>query len=216
LLCDHAGLYTCPGGISFHPPLKISPKKSDKNQHYQSIYQAFKIHQLPGRFAVQQFIGFRLQNGEYAVPIVKVREIINIQPITTLPNSPEYLEGVINIRGSVTPIINLKKRLQLPEDGARAGKIIVISCGDATCGILIDSISGVVTIDEKSIESSDRISRNGDISCIDGIAKLDARLIIILNAQILMSRDGNSVPGEPMHEAMREGLGKTMKASTAA
>jgi purine-binding chemotaxis protein CheW len=163
---------------------------------------------------VQQFIGFRLHNGEYAVPIVKVREIINLEQITTLPNSPEYLEGMINIRGSVIPIINLKKLLHLPEDRENVSKIIVIGCGKITYGILIDSISGVVTIDEKLIDSSDDITHNGDTSFIDGIAKLDTRLIIILNTLTLVPLYDHALQEDATHEAMQGEPGKALKANT--
>ncbi len=133
-----------------------------------------------------QVIGFRLQNEEYAVPIVKVREIISMQPVTALPNMPEYFEGMTNIRGSVIPIINLKRLMHLPEKGDPAAKIIVITCGTNTYGVLVDSITGVVSLDEKSVELPERIANSGDTAFIDGIAKLGDRLVIILNTTNLV------------------------------
>jgi len=135
---------------------------------------------------VFQVIGFRLQNEEYAVPIVKVREIIGMLPITVLPNLPEYFEGMTNIRGSVIPIINLKRLMHLPENGDAAAKIIVITCGTSTYGVLVDSITGVASIDEQSVERPDRIANAEDTSFIDGIAKFDNRLVIILNTSNLV------------------------------
>jgi chemotaxis signal transduction protein len=127
------------------------------------------------------FISFRLHGGEYAVPIVRVREIINQQQITGLPNMPEYMEGIADIRGNVIPIINLKKLMHLQHSSEQESKIIVITRGKITYGVLVDSITGVTTINEKDIQPSEGIAGNASTAFVDGIAKLDGRLIIILN-----------------------------------
>ena len=142
-----------------------------------------------------QFIGFRLENEEYAVPIVSVREIINLQQITTLPNVPEYVEGMTSIRGNVVPIINLKKRMHLPGNGNGSSmKIMVIASEKNTYGVLIDGVTGVLSIEEQAIEASETIADSGTASFVDGIAKLGNRLVIILDTVSLLPVRAHPAP----------------------
>lgn len=134
---------------------------------------------------MHQYIGFHLHAGEYAIPIVRVREIINLPEITRLPQSPPCLKGITNLRGSVIPLIDLKNLLEIPENGSAAGKVIVIASGRMTFGVLVDGITGVVSIDESTIESPESLPR-GHAEQVEGVAKLDARLVIILNTAKLI------------------------------
>jgi len=134
---------------------------------------------------VQQYIGFRLHTGEYAIPIIKVREIINLPGVTCLPQSPPYLKGVTNLRGNVIPLVNLKKLIKIPENGHISAKVIVIVSGRLTFGILVDGITGVVSLDESAIESSESISQ-GRSQEIAGVAKLNGRLIVLLDTSRLI------------------------------
>lgn len=128
-----------------------------------------------------QFIGFRLQSGEYAIPIIKVREIINMPTITSLPQSPPYLKGVADLRGSVIPLVNLKQLIHVPEGKDEATKVIVIASGRITYGILVDGITGVISIEESAVESPESLPQ-GLTDKVEGVAKLDNRLIVILDA----------------------------------
>ncbi len=126
-----------------------------------------------------QYIGFMINDNEYTVPITKVQEIINIPPITKLPQSPPYIEGIINMRGKIISVINLKSLMGFPQDTEHQ-RIMVLSSGKVTFGVLVDSITGVISIDEKNIEPSENILTDG-VHNFEGVAKLNDRLLIMLD-----------------------------------
>jgi chemotaxis signal transduction protein/chemotaxis regulatin CheY-phosphate phosphatase CheZ len=134
---------------------------------------------------VQQYIGFRINIGEYAIPITRVREIINLPEITRIPQSPVYLRGITNLRGSVIPVVDLKEliHVQAAENGGT--KVIVIASGRITFGILVDGITGVISIDEAMVESPENLP-HGNAEQVEGVAKLDGRLIVLLDIKKLI------------------------------
>ncbi len=97
-------------------------------------------------------VTFRLGNGEYAIDIMQAKEIIKMEKITLIPNAPEFVEGVINLRGNIIPIIDLKKRFNLEEtEGDKNTGIIIVKIEDVDMGIIIDAISKVVSISNSDI-----------------------------------------------------------------
>jgi chemotaxis signal transduction protein/chemotaxis regulatin CheY-phosphate phosphatase CheZ len=132
-----------------------------------------------------QYIGFRLQSGEFGIPITRVREIINLPEITHIPQSPFYLTGITNLRGSVIPVVDLKKLIHIPEQESGGNKVIVISAGRITFGLLVDGITGVLSIDETAIESPENLP-HGHEEQVEGVAKIDGRLIVLLDAKKLI------------------------------
>lgn len=134
---------------------------------------------------MQQYIGFYLNRSEYTIPILKVREIVNMPEITRMPQSPSYVAGVTNLRGSIIPIVNIKKLVALGGEESISDKVIVISSGNMTFGILVDGITGVINIDESSIEPPDRFLPH-NVEQVEGVAKLKDRLIVLLNPKKLI------------------------------
>jgi chemotaxis protein CheZ len=126
-----------------------------------------------------QYIGFLMNGCEYTIPIIKVQEIINLPAVTRLPQASHYLEGVSNLRGRVIPIINLKKMVGLPSEKA-GEKVIVISSGKVTFGVVVDGITGVVSIEKEMIEPASSIM-NIEIEQIEGVARLEDRLVVLLD-----------------------------------
>src|SRR5208337_3184287 len=100
-----------------------------------------------------QYIGFTMNDNEYTIPILKVQEIVNLPHLTKLPQAPDYIEGITNLRGRIIPIVNLKKMVGLGGDSI-GEKVIVVTSGRIIFGILVDAITGVITIENSSIESS--------------------------------------------------------------
>ena len=139
---------------------------------------------------MQQYIGFHLNDSEYSIPILKVREIISMPEVTRMPQSLEYIEGVTNLRGSIIPIVNLKKLVHLGDDRNLGAKVIVVASGRMTFGILVDDITGVITIEESAIEPPEKFM-NGNMEQIEGVAKLKDRLVVLLDTKHL-------IPGEDM------------------
>lgn len=137
---------------------------------------------------MQQYIGFYLNVNEYTVPILKVQEIINMPMITKIPNSPEYIEGVTNLRGTVIPILNLKRLVNLPDADNKGNKVIVVSSGRKIFGVLVDGISGDINIDESTIEACNEFFE-GNIQQVEGIARLPDRLVVLLNTTKLIPYD---------------------------
>ncbi len=132
-----------------------------------------------------QHIGFNLNKSEYSVPIVKVREIMKTPCITRMPQSPPYIEGITNIRGSIVPLVNLKRLIRLGDAEKTCRNVIVVSSGRVTFGILVDGITGVLNIEESSIEPSEKLL-NGRIDQVEGIAKLPGRIVILLDPRKLL------------------------------
>ncbi|MFQ3574673.1 MAG: protein phosphatase CheZ [Thermodesulfovibrionales bacterium] len=134
-----------------------------------------------------QYIGFTMNNNEFTIPILKVQEIINMPPITKLPQAPYYLEGITNLRGKVIPIVNLK-RLMGQGDDSIGEKVIVVTSGKVTFGVLVDGITGVVSITESEIEPAENFMKT-HLEQVEGVAKIDDRLIVLLDTKKLIPLD---------------------------
>lgn len=134
---------------------------------------------------MNQYIGFYIDSSEYMLPILKVREIITMPSITSLPQLPEYVRGVTNLRGSVIPIVNLKKLLVAANDSNSGKTVIVLSTGKIVFGIIVDGISGVINIDESEIQLPESFF-NTNIDKIEGVANIDDKLIVLLNTKRLL------------------------------
>lgn len=141
---------------------------------------------------ILQFVTFRLGKEEYAVDILKVQEINRIVDITTVPNSPEYIEGVINLRGKVIPVINLRKRFGLDSKGPdKHARIIVIDVGIVT-GIIVDSVSEVLRISSDTIDPPPLMTGSISSEYIRGVGKLNDRLLILIDIDRLFLNEGQS------------------------
>ncbi|MGC2062651.1 MAG: protein phosphatase CheZ [Thermodesulfovibrionales bacterium] len=141
---------------------------------------------------MQQYIGFHLNSSEYTLPILKVREIINMPVITRMPHAPDYIEGITNLRGTVIPVVNLKKLVRLGDDGNAHANVIVVSSGRMTFGMLVDGITGVINIEESEIEHPEKFM-NEDTGQIEGVAKLKNRLVVLLDTKKLLPSEDLSL-----------------------
>lgn len=128
---------------------------------------------------------FKLLNEEYGVNILNVQEIKVMTDITRIPFAPDYVKGVMNLRGSVLPVIDLKKRLGLADAPyTDASRIIVMKIGELSVGMIVDAVTEVMTIDGRRIESAKSVSDGGAPNpFINGIGKVSGRLIIMLNLE---------------------------------
>jgi|Deesub1362A_J573_1020465.scaffolds.fasta_scaffold00398_37 chemotaxis protein CheZ len=137
---------------------------------------------------MQQYVGFKLNENEYTIPILKVQEIINTPSITRLPQSPPYIRGVTNLRGKVIPIVDLRKLETVGETNLEATKVIVLSNNNVAFGILVDEITGVINIDESNIEPPEHFMQ-GRIERIEGVARFNDRMVIVLDTNKLVETD---------------------------
>lgn len=129
-----------------------------------------------------QLVVFELANEHYGVDIAMVEGIIKMQLITAVPHAPSFVEGVTNLRGAVLPVIDLRKRFNLPpEEITKNSRIIHIVIDNIRVGMIVDAVSEVLRIPEDAIEPTPPIVTTVDSAFITGIAKLEGRLIILLD-----------------------------------
>jgi len=141
---------------------------------------------------MQQYIGFSLNSNEYMIPILNVREIVKMPTITSLPQSPQYIKGITNLRGSILPVVDLKMLLNLGCNGNKAEQVIVIVSGRIMFGIVVEGITGVINIDSDTIEQPQGII-NEQLEQIKGIARLKDRLIVLLDPKKLLPMEDMSL-----------------------
>lgn len=136
---------------------------------------------------ILQFVTFTMNKEEYAVDILSVQEINRVTEITRVPNAPAYVEGVINLRGKVIPVINLRKKFGFEEktldDNSR---IIIMEIKGIINGILVDSVSEVLRIPSSAIEAAPPLATDSISHFIKGLAKLENRLIILVEIDNLI------------------------------
>lgn len=143
----------------------------------------------------QQLVVFDLSTEAYGVDIGAVREIIRLQDITKVPRTPEFVEGVINLRGKVIPVVDLRKRFGLPaEEESKENRIVVVDIGAQDIGVIVDAVTEVLRIATESVEPPASVIITADSEYLLGIAKLDSRLIILLDLeQVLTEAEHNSL-----------------------
>ena len=144
---------------------------------------------------VIQLVGFRLDNEDYAIAITKIQEIILMKPITRVPQVPVFIEGLINLRGSVIPIVNLRKRFGLPpreiDDETRT---IVVNVHEKTVGCVVDAVTQVMRINRDQIQPPPLGVLAVNHQYLAGLAKLDDRLMIILDIDKLFEAEELATP----------------------
>lgn len=141
----------------------------------------------------QQYVIFELSDEDYGLEIASVESIIKLQPITSVPHAPDFVEGVTNLRGRVLPVIDLRKRFNVkrdPEDKKERGKetrIIVMIMNGTMLGMIVDAVSEVLRVSEEAIEPLPDMTTTINEGFITGVAKLEERLVILLDLEKLMT-----------------------------
>ena len=134
-----------------------------------------------------QLVIFRLAKEEYGLPITKVQEINRLVPITKLPQTPSFMEGIINLRGRIIPVIDLRKRFSLPAEGqSEENRIIIVEVNGQTVGIIVDAVTEVVRLPGSSVEPPPPTFII-DAQYIHGVGKLDDRLLILLDIDNILT-----------------------------
>jgi|SRR5689334_5804356 purine-binding chemotaxis protein CheW len=147
--------------------------------------------QTPGAQAhpgeLLQLVSFHVGGEEFGLNILRVQEIIRVQQLTRVPNSPDFVDGVINLRGKVIPVVALRKRFGLedmPHD--KQTRIVVIEVRGIILGFIVDSVSEVLRIPADTVEPPPRLGKV-EREYVSGVGKLDNRLLILLDVDRLMS-----------------------------
>jgi len=141
-----------------------------------------------------QFLTFTLDQEQFAVEIHKVREVLEFSQVTKVPRTPDFMRGVINLRGSVVPVIDLRLKLGLSRTEATIDTCVIIIEAQArgerlVLGAMADSVQEVIELDPKSIEPPPRMGTRVDIDFIRGIGKRDEQFIILLDINRVLTDD---------------------------
>jgi len=129
-----------------------------------------------------KYLTFSLAGEEYGLEILKVREIIGIMDITSVPRTPEYVKGVINLRGKVIPVVDLRLKFEMEEaQQTEETCIIVVAVAGIEMGIVVDNVSEVLDIDAQDIEDAPSFGTNVHTEFILGMGKSDQRVTILLD-----------------------------------
>jgi len=134
-----------------------------------------------------QVVGFRIGNETYGVRIASVREIVRVPEITMVPNAPDIIEGVINLRGKIIPVMDLRKRFgDIAVQPDKRNRILVVELDHKLLGLIVSSASEVLKIPPSEIESPGSVFAEGESSYVTGVGKLKGRLIILLDISKLL------------------------------
>ncbi|AEE91392.1 CheW protein [Tepidanaerobacter acetatoxydans Re1] len=144
---------------------------------------------------IRQFVEFKLGDEDYGIDILQVKTIERMMPITRVPKAPPFVEGVINLRGEIVPVIDLKKRFDLPlSETTDSTRIVIVSIDDITVGMIVDSATEVIQLSQDDIEPAPPITGSIDANYLDGVGKIDGRLLILLNvAKLLKPQEINQL-----------------------
>lgn len=138
--------------------------------------------------AAGKYLTFVLEDESYGLEILKVREIIGLMAITPVPKTPDYIKGIVNLRGKVIPVVDLRLKFGLEEvEATDETCIIVIDLGSSTTGILVDTVDEVLDIGGNSIEDSPDFGSSVDTEYILGIAKTDGGVKLLLDIDKALS-----------------------------
>jgi len=135
-----------------------------------------------------QLVSFKLGSEEFGVDILDVQEINRMNEITKVPQAPEYVEGVINLRGKVIPIVDLRRRVDMDiKEHDKDTRIVVVNIEKNTIGMIVDSVSEVLRIPKSSVEPPPSMISGFDTDYIKGVAKLEDRLLLFLDLNKIMT-----------------------------
>jgi len=149
---------------------------------------SFEQKDAKGSTDILQLVGFLIGKEEFAVDILKVQEINRITQITKVPNSPEFVEGVINLRGKVIPILDLRIRMGMSKRTQDNNtRIIVVEVAGKTIGFIVDEVTEVLRIPRTVIENPPELVSGINSDFITGVGKLEDRLLILLDLDRILS-----------------------------
>ncbi|ACL69518.1 chemotaxis protein CheW [Halothermothrix orenii] len=139
--------------------------------------------------ARKQFVIFQLGEEEYGVSITNSKEIIKPTKITNVPNTPDYVLGVINLRGQIVPVVDLRKRFNIKGADTDKQRIITVEVKGNLIGLMVDGVNEVVWFEESKIESAPEVDTDIKQEYIAGIGKIDERLIVLIDLEKLLFED---------------------------
>jgi purine-binding chemotaxis protein CheW len=139
---------------------------------------------------LSQYVVFKLDGQEFGVEIKQAREIINFAELTAIPNAPDFVRGVTNLRGEIVPIIDLGERLNLPNiKHEEENKVIIVEINNTLIGMEVEDVEGIIRLASENIGEAPKITQGINKEYISGVGKLEENLLILLNLNRTLSRD---------------------------
>ncbi|HAK89172.1 MAG TPA: chemotaxis protein CheW [Nitrospiraceae bacterium] len=151
----------------------------------------------------RQYVTFGLNNEEYAVDALNVQEIIEMASITHVPHLPGFFKGVINLRGTIIPVVDLKLKFDMASEGYRKHTcVIVTEFSGGVMGIIVDSVSDVMHMPEESVSATPSFGSQVRTDFIKGMGKVSDRLVLILDINKVLTEEEASIVSEQLTEAI--------------
>lgn len=138
-------------------------------------------------FDTKQFIVFRLGDEQYGIESLKITTIDRMKTITRVPKTPDYIKGVINLRGDIIPVMDLRARFNLPSrEETEETRIIILKLEETSIGVIVDQVLQTIQLGNEAIESASSLINNSDSDFILGIGKVDGSIVTLLNFEKLV------------------------------
>jgi purine-binding chemotaxis protein CheW len=135
----------------------------------------------------ERLVVFKLAGDDYAVPIAGVHTVEKMMQVTRVPRAPHFVDGVINLRGEVVPVVNLRRRLDLPEKATDDNThIVVVLAGEQMVGLMVDEISHVLSLKADAIQPAAQVVGEENRNYISGVAKWEDRMIVLMDLERLV------------------------------
>jgi purine-binding chemotaxis protein CheW len=160
-------------------------------------------------------VGFQVGRETYGVPITSLHEIVRVPEITAVPDAPDYLEGVINLRGKIVSVMDLRKRFGQKQAALKKqNRILVVEHQGRLAGLIVDSASEVLKISAEAVEAPPAAFQEGGLNCVTGLGKVAGRLVVLLDLSKLLAPgnlQGKGDSGEKKAAANGEARGATAR-----
>lgn len=134
-------------------------------------------------------VGFRIGKETFGVPIGLVHEIVRVPEITAVPDAPEYVEGVINLRGKIVSIVDLRKRFgEIHVETSRKNRILVAEIENKMVGLIVDAASEVIRLPHGEVDAPPSVFENDEVKYVTGVGKLNGRLVILIDLNKVLQK----------------------------
>ena len=162
-------------------------------------------------------VGFRVGRETYGVPITALHEIVRVPEITAVPDAPDYVEGVINLRGKIVSVLDLRKRLgEAAIAPSKRNRILVVEHRGRLCGLIVDSASDVLKIPVADIDPSPTDFVEGGLNCVTGLGKYQGRLIVLLDIAKVLEFSGSRSRSDATKNPDPKASGENVRGAAAA
>ncbi|MEQ1517240.1 MAG: chemotaxis protein CheW [Usitatibacteraceae bacterium] len=135
-----------------------------------------------------EFLSFRLGHEEYGIDILKVQEIRSYEAVTTIANAPDFIKGIINLRGTIVPVVDMRIKFRLGDIGYdQFTVVIILNVADRVVGMVVDSVADVITLSAEQVRPAPNFSSSFDTQYILGLGTVDERMLILVDIEKLMT-----------------------------